>query len=97
MLFNNLKFFIVTLPLCYRRLRGLTNNELRYKLDLNTLQVTEHSVEADLINTENNVILKFTLNAIAGNTFRVLVDEKEPLYPRYKVTVAFQKEPQLAR
>lgn len=70
---------------------------MKYKLDLSSLQVTDNAVEAELVNTENDVKFKFVLTAIAGSTFRILVDEANPLHSRYKVTVAFSKEPQLAK
>lgn len=55
----------------------------------------DHSVEAELINTETNVKLKFALISLVGNTYRVLIDEKEPLLPRYKVIVSLKGEPQV--
>lgn len=75
----------------------MTPDELRYKLDLSTLQVSEHSIESELVNTANNIKFKFTLTAIVGNTFRVVVDEINSLHPRYKVSTAFKDEPQVSK
>ncbi|CAG9861083.1 unnamed protein product [Phyllotreta striolata] len=78
-----------------RRLRGMTAGESKYKLDLNSLQISDNSIEANLLN--GDVKLKFTLTAINGNIFRIQVDEANPLYKRYKPQFALKGEPQVSK
>lgn len=80
-----------------RRLRGQQSGASKYELDLSTLQLTEHSVEANLINTDAGVTLKFSLIALEDSTFRIYADEIRPLHPRYKVEGALNGEPQVSR
>lgn len=80
-----------------RRLRGQQSGASKYELDLSTLQLTEHSVDANLINTDTGVTLKFSLIALEDSTFRIYADEIRPLHPRYKVEGALNGEPQVSR
>lgn len=80
-----------------RRLRGQQSGASKYELDLSTLQLTEHSVEANLVNTDAGVTLKFSLIALEDSTFRIYVDEIQPLHPRYKVEGALNGEPQVSK
>lgn len=69
----------------------------KYFLNLESLEVSDHSIKADLVNTEANVNLQFILTTLEDNTFRVLVDEYKPLHPRYHVEGALDGEPQVAK
>ncbi|KAK9709971.1 hypothetical protein QE152_g26249 [Popillia japonica] len=80
-----------------RRLRKIKPDNPKYLLDLNSLEISDHSLEAKLVNTEENVQLKFVLITLAGDTFRVIVDEYQPLHPRYHVQSALNGEPQIAK
>ncbi|KAJ8979097.1 hypothetical protein NQ317_019626 [Molorchus minor] len=68
-----------------RRLRGVKPDECKYELDLESLQATENSLDAKLINIEAGAEFKFSLTAIAGGIFRIQVDETNPLHPRLEV------------
>lgn len=81
----------------FRRLRGVKAGESKYELNFDSLQLSEHSVEADLINAEAGVKFKFLLSAIVGNTFRIFVDENSSLHKRYRVEGVLDGEPQVAR
>ncbi|XP_017768243.1 PREDICTED: neutral alpha-glucosidase AB [Nicrophorus vespilloides] len=78
-----------------RRLRKVEQDNSKYILNLDTLQVSAHSLEADLLNPD--ATFKFTLTALAGNTFRLFADEIKPLHKRYKVVGALDGEPKLTK
>lgn len=80
-----------------RRLRAVKPGESKYEIDLDSLQVTDNSVDAKLLNTEAGVLFKFSLTAINGNIFRIQVDEASPLYQRYRPQFALNGEPQVSK
>lgn len=80
-----------------RRLRGKEPENTKYALNLDTLQISDHSVDSELVNTEAGATFKFSLIALAGSTFRILVDEIKPLHPRYRVEGILDGEPQVAK
>lgn len=77
-----------------RRCRNIKPGQSPYYLNLDSLQVSESDVDAELVNKENNARFKFTLTSLVDSTFRLFVDEVEPLHPRYKVHESFEKKPQ---
>lgn len=81
----------------FRRLRAVKPGESKYEIDLDSLQVTDNSVDAKLLNTEAGVLFKFSLTAINGNIFRIQVDEASPLYQRYRPQFALNGEPQVSK
>lgn len=80
-----------------RRLRSISPENTKYTLDLNTLQVSDSYLDINLLNAGNNVKFKLTLTTLAGDMFRLIVDEINPLHPRYRVQGALKDEPQVAR
>lgn len=58
--------------------------------------MNEHSLEAELVNTKVEAKFKLTLTALEGDTFRVFIDEVNPLFPRYVVHESLVGEPQIA-
>ncbi|KRT80428.1 glycoside hydrolase [Oryctes borbonicus] len=80
-----------------RRLRKIKPDNPKYFLDLDSLQLSDNSVEAELVNTDDNVKLKFSLTTLADDTFRVIIDEYKPLHARYRVEGALNGEPQVAK
>lgn len=78
----------------FRRLRNIKPGESKYQLLLDTLKVSEQSLEATLVNTEANANFKFILTALVDNSFRIVADEVKPLYPRYRVEQSLAGEPQ---
>lgn len=79
----------------FRRLRNIKPEGTKYQLDLDNIQISEHSLEATLINTQANVNFKFTLTALVDNSFRIIVDEVSPLYSRYRVEESLAGEPKV--
>lgn len=55
-----------------------------YDFDFSTLKPNPTSISVDILNTKNGQSFIFTLIAIQGNTFQVMIDEKIPLKPRYR-------------
>lgn len=81
----------------FRRLRGVKSEDSKYQLDLDSLQVTEQSLDVDVLNSAANVKFKLTLTALVEDTFRILIDEVAPLHPRFRLEQALDGEPELAR
>lgn len=78
-------------------MRSIKPEDQKYVLNLDSLQVTEHSLEVDLNNEKVSAAkFKLTLTALEGDTFRVFVDEVNPLFPRYVVHESLAAEPQIA-
>ena len=48
----------------------------------------------DIVSSANDKRLKMDITALEGNMFRVRIDEKSPLRPRYKVEGSLQREPE---
>ncbi|XP_050315758.1 neutral alpha-glucosidase AB [Anthonomus grandis grandis] len=81
-----------------RRLRKYEQNKSPYYLDLSTLELDNNGFSASLKNSELEAAnLKLTLTAIAGNIFKVTVDEVQGLHPRYKPQFSLNGEPQAAK
>lgn len=80
-----------------RRLRGIKPDGSKYKLDLDSLQITDSSLDVNLINTANDAKFKLTLTALVEDTFRILIDEINPIHPRYRVEQSLDGEPQAVR
>lgn len=55
------------------------------------------SLTADLVNKENHHQFAFKLEALVGSSFRLQIDEKQPLKPRYRVEHALKGQPQTGR
>lgn len=79
-----------------RRLRSVKPEDQKYDLNLDSLQVNEHSLEVILKNAKAAAAnFKLTLTALEGDTFRVLIDEENSLFPRYIVHESLAAEPQI--
>lgn len=78
-------------------MRGVKAGDASYVLNLDTLQVSDNAIEAELKNVEANAPFRLVLTALSGNIFRVFIDEVKPLHPRYQVVGALNGEPQVAR
>lgn len=63
-----------------------------FKLDVQSLNIKDTSVEVNLVNNTNNNQLTFVLTALADETFRVEIDD--PDYPRYRVKDALDGAPE---
>lgn len=65
----------------------------KFALASGSLNSYSDSITAELINKDTQHIFSFKLEAIEGSTFRILIDEKTPLRPRYKVVDALKDTP----
>lgn len=80
----------------YRRLRSIKAEDQKYHLNLDSLQVNDHSLEVELNNANAEAKFKLIFTALDGDTFRVFIDEVNPLFPRYVVRESLAAEPQIA-
>ncbi|EDW81853.1 uncharacterized protein Dwil_GK25479 [Drosophila willistoni] len=80
-----------------RRSRKIQSSGSKYAIIPGTLNTYADSLTADLINKENHHQFTFKLEALVGSTFRLQIDEKQPLHPRYRVEHALKEEPKTAR
>lgn len=51
----------------------------------------------DVVNKRNGVVLKADVTSLQGNMFRVRINEKNPMRPRYKVEGVLVGEPNTER
>ena len=51
----------------------------------------------DIVNRRNGVVLKADITSLQGNMFRVRVNEKTPMRPRYEVEGVLVSEPHTER
>lgn len=63
-----------------------------FRLDLDSVNVKDTSIEANLVNSTNNNQLTLIITALADETFRVEIDD--PDYARYRVKDALDGEPE---
>ncbi|XP_034478778.1 neutral alpha-glucosidase AB [Drosophila innubila] len=80
-----------------RRSRKVQSSGSKYSLIPGTLNTYSDSLTADLINKENHHQFTFKLEALVGSTFRLQIDEKTSLSPRYRVEHALKGQPKTAR
>ncbi|XP_030569070.1 neutral alpha-glucosidase AB [Drosophila novamexicana] len=80
-----------------RRSRKVQSSGSKYALIRGTLNTYTDSVTADLINKENHHQFTMKLEALVGSTFRLQIDEKQPLRPRYRVEHALKGKPETAQ
>ncbi|XP_017478235.1 PREDICTED: neutral alpha-glucosidase AB isoform X1 [Rhagoletis zephyria] len=77
-----------------RRCRKVKPDNPKFALVPGTLNTYSDSITADLIHKDNKHLFSLKLEALEqSNTFRLLVDEKTPLKPRYKVQDALKSTP----
>lgn len=88
--------YVLPISFC-RRLRSIKPEDQDYQVNLDSLQVNEHSLEAELLNNKaTEAKFKLILTALESDTFRVFIDEVNPLFPRYVVHESLAGEPQIA-
>ncbi|XP_050680339.1 neutral alpha-glucosidase AB [Leptidea sinapis] len=83
-----------------KRLRNLKPEKSQYSLNLDSVFVHGNVLSAEVItvnhDTENKNVLwhyALKLSALVDGTFRVEIDEAEPLYPRYRTQLSLDGEP----
>ncbi|XP_013145415.1 PREDICTED: neutral alpha-glucosidase AB [Papilio polytes] len=83
-----------------KRLRSFKPEKSQYTLNLDTVIVHGNilSAEVSTVNTEteNKIPLwkyALTFSALVDGTFRIQIDEADPIYPRYRTQLALDGEP----
>ena len=77
------------------RNRKQSASETPYKVDPKSVSnLEEFGCQMDIISTESDKKLKMDITALEGDMFRIRIDEKYPLRPRYKVEGSLQREPE---
>ncbi|KAG8224893.1 hypothetical protein J437_LFUL004634 [Ladona fulva] len=80
-----------------RRSRAMEPSNSAYELLLNTLKVEPAMIEADMINSRNSAKFKFQFFTLTDGTFRMKIDELNPIRIRYEVQDALKGEPLLEK
>nr|BBD49478.1 alpha-glucosidase [Trilocha varians] len=83
-----------------KRLRAFKPEKSQYELNLDSVLVHGNVLSAEVVTRdpadEKRTVLwqyAFKLSALADSTFRVELDEADPLYPRYRTQLALDGEP----
>ena len=72
--------------------------EASYKVDPDSLSVQDNGCQMDLIPTRRKEgVLRAEIYTLEGNMFRLKVNEKDGIHPRYEVKGALVGEPKLQR
>ena len=80
--------------ICSRN-RKQAPEDSQYKVDPSSVKNLEHyGCQMEVVSTANEKRLKMDITALEGNMFRVRIDEKDPLRPRYTVEGSLQREPE---
>ncbi|XP_013107527.2 neutral alpha-glucosidase AB [Stomoxys calcitrans] len=77
-----------------RRSRKIQPGNSKFALVPGSMNTYSNSITADLINKDTHHLYVLKLEALVNNKFRLLIDEKTPLKPRYKVEHVLIGEPQ---
>lgn len=76
-----------------RRCRKVQPDNSQFHLVPGSLNTYSDSVTADLVNKENDHLFVVKVGALIDNTFHIVIDEKTPIQPRYKVVDALRETP----
>jgi len=80
---NNVNVFVWFV--IYRRQRGVVDGSSHYVVDLKSGKTGTNGVTFDVTNKDNGHPFVLEVTGYEDGTFRVVMNEKEPLYPRYQV------------
>jgi alpha 1,3-glucosidase len=67
-----------------------------YELLLNTVTHNDSTLYVELYNKDTGIFYKVELTSLKNDLFRLHINEKSPLYPRYEVEYALQNHPQVS-
>ena len=77
------------------RNRKQAADDTPYKVDPTSVKnLEEFGCQMEITSTQSDKRLKMDITALEGNMFRVRIDEKDPLRPRYKVEGSLEREPE---
>ncbi|XP_014235159.1 neutral alpha-glucosidase AB isoform X1 [Trichogramma pretiosum] len=80
-----------------RRCRKVEAGKTPYVLLPDTLSQNESSLSAELLNKNTEIHYILDLTALKRDLFRLRINEKNPLHPRYEVEYALQDHPQITK
>lgn len=81
----------------YRRCRKVEPGKTPYQLLPNTLIQNESMITIDLFNKDTGVFYVVQFTSLKESTFRLHINEKNPLYPRYENEYALHDQPQITK
>lgn len=77
-----------------KRHRLLEPGQSSFELQMNSIEIHPTYLAAILLNTERDELLKFELHALVHDTFRLRINEVNPLYPRFEPKESLAGEPE---
>lgn len=80
-----------------RRCRKVEPGKTPYELLLNTVTDDQTTLSADLLNKDTGVLYVLKLTALRDSTFRLHINEKTPLHPRYEVEISLDGKPVVSK
>ena len=80
-----------------RRCRKVEPGKTSYELLPNTVAHNESTLYIELYNKDTGIYYKVQVTALKDNLFRLHINEKSPIHPRYEVEYALQNHPALAK
>ncbi|XP_035721940.1 neutral alpha-glucosidase AB-like [Vespa mandarinia] len=80
-----------------RRCKKVEPGKTPYQLQPNTVAHNESTLTADLFNKDTGVFYLLKLTVLKDHTFRLHINEKNPLHPRYEVEYSLQDQPQTSK
>jgi len=78
-----------------RRCRNMEKGKSTFEVISDRTQVTQSSVQAEVVDTKYNVKYSLSVTAVDGGIFRVKMDELNPKAPRFQVPYVLVTEPSL--
>ena len=79
----------------YSRNRKQSAGETPYRVDPSSVRnLEEFGCQMEVVSSLTDKRLTMDVTALEGNMFRIRIDEKDPLQPRYRVEGALDGEPE---
>lgn len=88
------EYYSFSLP---RRNRALNRGNVQYVVDPDSLVIEDSNCKMDLVSKGAGATLLAEIFALKDNMFRVKINEKSPIRPRYEARGALVMEPELLR
>ena len=90
-------FFCSLWLFCSRRNRAIKSGESPYTVLKESVVFADNTIEANILNTRNNITLQLQLFTLEKNTARFKISEINPIRPRYEVKDSLVTEPKSVR
>lgn len=85
--------YVICCLLFFRRLRSYQPESSPFKLDVNSVNVSNTGVEGTILNTKTQVTFSFLLQFLVDSTVRLRINEEKVTRPRYQPLQALIAEP----